>query len=61
MPALILQCSEDPIAPHAVGQYVHRQIPRSQLLVMKATGHCPNLSAPDETVAAIKGFLDTLT
>ena len=59
-PALILQCSDDVIAPQAVGAYVHRHMPRSQLVVMKATGHCPNLSAPDETVVAMKAFLQTL-
>jgi sigma-B regulation protein RsbQ len=60
-PTLILQCSDDVIAPYAVGEYVHRQMPASQLVVMEATGHCPNLSAPEETVAAIKGFIDALT
>ena len=59
-PTLILQCSEDVIAPRCVGEYVHRHMPGSQLVVMKATGHCPNLSAPDETVSAIEGFLDSL-
>jgi sigma-B regulation protein RsbQ len=59
-PALILQCSDDVIAPNAVGEYVHRHMADSQLVVMKATGHCPNLSAPDETVAAIKTFIDSL-
>jgi sigma-B regulation protein RsbQ len=59
-PALILQCSDDVIAPYVVGEYVHRHMPRSQLVVMQATGHCPNLSAPDETVRAIKSFLDSL-
>ena len=54
---LILQCSEDVIAPRCVGEYVHRNIPGSELVLMQATGHCPNLSAPEETVAAIKGFL----
>jgi sigma-B regulation protein RsbQ len=55
--ALVLQCSEDAIAPRSVGEYVHRQIPDSELVLMKATGHCPNLSAPEETIAAIKAFL----
>ena len=59
-PALVLQCSDDVIAPYAVGEYVHRQLRGSQLVVLEATGHCPNLSAPDETVAAIKAFLATL-
>ncbi len=56
-PALVLQCSDDVIAPHAVGEYVHRQIRGSELVLMEATGHCPNLSAPEETVAAIRSFL----
>ena len=55
--SLILQCSEDVIAPQCVGEYVHRQMPGSVLVLMKATGHCPNLSAPEETVAAIQSFL----
>jgi sigma-B regulation protein RsbQ len=55
--SLILQCSEDVIAPRCVGEYVHRQMPDSVLVYMKATGHCPNLSAPRETVEAIQGFL----
>ena len=56
--SLILQCAEDVIAPQAVGEYVHRQIPGSELVLMKATGHCPNLSAPEETIAAIRAFLE---
>ena len=56
-PSLVLQCSNDPIAAQAVGEYVHRQMAGSQLVIMKATGHCPNLSAPRETVAAMKAFL----
>ena len=54
---LILQCSDDAIAPTTVGEYVHAQVPNSELVYLAATGHCPNLSAPDETVAAIKTFL----
>lgn len=57
IPALILQCSEDAIAPREVGEYVHRQIPNSELRLMQATGHCPNLSAPEETISFIKDFL----
>jgi sigma-B regulation protein RsbQ len=54
---LILQCSEDIIAPSEVGDYVHHHIAGSKLVVMKATGHCPNLSAPAETIAAIRAFV----
>lgn len=57
VPTLLLQCSEDIIAPEAVGEYVHRAIPGSELVRLRATGHCPNLSAPEETIAAIKAFL----
>ncbi|AMM52346.1 sigma factor sigB regulation protein rsbQ [Rufibacter sp. DG15C] len=55
--ALILQCSEDVIAPLPVGTYMHQQMPKSQLKILKATGHCPNLSAPEETIEAIKEFI----
>jgi sigma-B regulation protein RsbQ len=60
-PALVLQCSDDVIAPYSVGEYVHREMPNSRLVIMKATGHCPNLSAPDETIEAIEEFLTSLT
>jgi sigma-B regulation protein RsbQ len=57
VPTLVLQCSDDVIAPGAVGEFVHREIPRSELVVLRATGHCPNLSAPDETAEAIRAFV----
>jgi sigma-B regulation protein RsbQ len=57
IPSLILQCSDDVIAPKVVGEYMHRQMKGSTLVIMKATGHCPNLSAPQETIDAIKKFL----
>jgi sigma-B regulation protein RsbQ len=57
VPTLVLQCTDDVIAPEPVGRYVHEQIPGSRLVLMEATGHCPNLSAPGETAAAIEAFL----
>jgi sigma-B regulation protein RsbQ len=57
IPTLILQCSEDVIAPEEVGVYVHEKIKNSKLVLLEATGHCPNLSAPEETIAAMKAFL----
>jgi sigma-B regulation protein RsbQ len=54
---LILQCREDIIAPAAVGEYVHAQIPDSRFMLLDATGHCPNLSAPQEVAAAIRAFV----
>ena len=56
VPTLILQCSTDVIAPLEVGAYVHAQIPDSTLVTLQATGHCPHLSAPAATVAAIRAF-----
>lgn len=55
--SLILQCSADIIAPTEVGEFVHRHLPDSELVLMRATGHCPNLSAPEETIAAIRSFV----
>lgn len=57
-PCLVLQCSQDVIAPYAVGEYVHAHLADSRFQLLDATGHCPNLSAPDETVAAIRSFLE---
>ncbi len=57
VPSLLLQCSSDVIAPLAVGDYMHEKIPNSKLVILQATGHCPNLSAPEETTAAIKEYL----
>jgi sigma-B regulation protein RsbQ len=54
---LVLQCADDIIAPTGVGEYVHSQLPDSEIVFMAAKGHCPNLSAPDETVEAIRRFL----
>jgi sigma-B regulation protein RsbQ len=56
-PTLVLQCSQDAIAPVAVGEYVAEHLPHATLVMLDATGHCPNLSAPTETVAAIAPFL----
>jgi sigma-B regulation protein RsbQ len=56
-PSLVLQSSDDAIAPLPVGRFVHDRLPDSRFVVLDATGHCPNLSAPEETVAAIKSFL----
>ena len=55
--SLVLQCREDVIAPMVVGEYVHGHLPDSELAILNATGHCPHLSAPEETVAATKAFL----
>ena len=58
-PTLVLQASDDVIAPLPVGEYVHDRLPDSQFVLLDAIGHCPNLSAPDQTIAAIERFLAT--
>ena len=60
VPTLVLQCFDDVIAPVCVGEYVHQSVPGSELVLLNATGHCPNLSAPQETVEAIEAFLERL-
>jgi sigma-B regulation protein RsbQ len=54
---LVLQCREDIIAPPCVGEYVHAQVPGSRYVLLDATGHCPNLSAPEQVTAAIRAFV----
>ncbi|MEP7736764.1 alpha/beta hydrolase [Nocardioides sp. 31GB23] len=57
VPTLVLQCSRDAIAPTRVGRYVADSVPDATFVQLAATGHCPNLSAPEETIAAIDDFL----
>jgi len=56
-PALVLQCSDDIIAPLSVGQYMQRTLPRGTLKVIQNVGHCPHLSEPDASTDAINEFL----
>ena len=58
VPTLVLQCTQDVIAPVAVGEYVRDAVPGARLVMLDATGHCPHLSAPEATTAAIAGFVD---
>jgi sigma-B regulation protein RsbQ len=57
VPSLILQCSDDIIAPLQVGQYLSQHLPKSTLRIMKATGHCPHMSEPGETIMLIEQYL----
>jgi sigma-B regulation protein RsbQ len=56
-PTLILQCSDDIIAPLTVGDYLHRHLPRSTLSIVNNVGHCPHLSSPGPCTQAIEAFL----
>jgi sigma-B regulation protein RsbQ len=57
-PTLVLQCTDDVIAPAVVGRYVHEHIPGSTLVTLATTGHTPNLSGPRELADAILAFLE---
>jgi sigma-B regulation protein RsbQ len=54
---LILQCSDDLLAPPEVGTYMHQHLERSSLVHLQATGHCPHVSAPQATADAIRRYL----
>jgi sigma-B regulation protein RsbQ len=56
-PSLILQCANDTLAPQAVGTFLHQELADSQLMVLDTSGHCPHLSAPQATIAAMQHFL----
>jgi sigma-B regulation protein RsbQ len=60
VPSLILQCSEDALAPIEVGYYLHRHLSRSVLKILEATGHCPHMSHPEETIEAIREYLSAV-
>ncbi|MGW4548172.1 alpha/beta fold hydrolase [Streptomyces violaceorubidus] len=58
VPTLVLECAEDAIAPRGVGSFVRSRIPGARLVTLEATGHCPQLSAPEATADAVLDFLD---
>lgn len=59
-PSLILQCREDALAPDSVGEFLQRGMKDSRLHRLHATGHCPHVTAPEETVTAIRDYIKTL-
>lgn len=57
VPSLIIQVTQDAIAPRNVGEYLHRHVPGSELALIDAVGHCPHMTNPDETIALIRDFI----
>jgi sigma-B regulation protein RsbQ len=57
VPALIVQAADDAIAPQSVGEYLRRVMPESTYRLLDVTGHCPHMSHPEETIAAIREYL----
>ena len=60
-PVLVLQSSDDIIAPCAVGEYMARVMPDATLRVIQNVGHCPHMSAPCESMDAMDEFLAAVT
>lgn len=60
-PTLIMQCSEDLIAPYEVGYFMQKHIKNSVLKILKATGHCPHMSHPGETIQVIREYLESFS
>jgi sigma-B regulation protein RsbQ len=56
-PSLIMQCSDDLVAPYDVGNYLHEHLKNSTLKILKATGHCPHMSHPEETIDVMREYL----
>lgn len=56
-PTLVLQCTDDPIAPVAVGEWMRDNMPDATLSMIEIGGHCPHVSAPEETSDAIRAYL----
>ncbi|KQP22467.1 alpha/beta fold hydrolase [Pseudorhodoferax sp. Leaf267] len=59
-PTLILQCTDDLIAPTVVGEFMQRTLPHATLALIENTGHCPHMSAPTASSAAMEAFLASL-
>ncbi|WP_010308200.1 alpha/beta fold hydrolase [Kurthia senegalensis] len=56
-PSLILQCADDSIVPSEIGYYLHAHLPHSQFQLLKAKGHYPHISHPEETIAFVKDYI----
>ena len=57
VPALILQSSQDIIAPLAVGEHVSRTVANGTLRLLDNIGHCPHMSVPHACAAEINAYL----
>lgn len=58
VPALIVQCTQDALAPVGVGRWMHRQMTGSELVELDVSGHCPHVSHPDLVVDLLQRRLD---
>jgi sigma-B regulation protein RsbQ len=56
-PTVVMQCRADAMVPPHVAGYLHENLAGSTLVQLQALGHCPHISAPEETAAAIRAHL----
>lgn len=56
-PTLILQGVEDRLCPADRHQLMHQLIPHAGYIQIEGAGHLPPLEQPEETLAALKGWL----
>ncbi|WP_417524879.1 alpha/beta fold hydrolase [Marinovum sp.] len=59
-PTLVLQCSDDALAPEAVGHWLAERMVQAKIEIIEATGHCPHMTEPDATADELRGFLDRI-
>ena len=59
VPSLIMQCADDMVAPTEVGRWLRSTMPGSTLRFLDATGHCPHMSHPEETIRVIREYLES--
>ncbi|MCZ4516882.1 alpha/beta hydrolase [Rhodococcus ruber] len=57
-PTLIVWGADDPVLPPAYGQRMATDLADATCLVVPGAGHLPHLEAPEQTLTAIRGFLD---
>ncbi|MGN8244742.1 alpha/beta fold hydrolase [Cellulomonas soli] len=57
VPTLVVQTRDDVVVPEEVGHWLHGTILGSELALLGATGHCPQVSAPEETTRVLRRFL----
>jgi len=58
LPSLIVQVSDDAIAPQSVGRWMHERMPTSEFVLLDAVGHCPHISHPQATIEAMRPFVE---
>ncbi|MBE7941559.1 MULTISPECIES: alpha/beta hydrolase [Ramlibacter] len=59
-PVLVLQCTEDVVAPRSVGEYMATTLPDARLVLVPTQGHVPQMADPTRCIQALEDFLEGL-